>query len=908
MKVFISYPFDDRFPQNEEFVYRVSHLLRKQRDIESYCYTEDRRRDDWPNLIGQELKSCDKLIVLVGKKGLGEVQHREVSSFKQKNENDLQGRFVWVIFPDVENPYQTVPNEFVELFSKIVTLGPEYGQAVEKYAISIWEKLTGLRRSDWIYDDGLPVVYPFDYEKDIIKEYANGNGYLLTPERVEQGCPIRWPSVKEISVGGGGHRFHDNPLDEEVIGKYREEDARIIVDVRGLYHPKDMNKKGRCLAAMNLAFPEAGPRKKLCYPLRGILRVGIVVSGGIAPGINAVIAGIVKRHRLYHEYQEKLWSKDQRKRDRYALEIFLFRDGFSGLSRKKHISLSDESVESQASMGGSMISTSRFDPLLDRLDVSDRDEEIRDIVDYLFGFIDILYVIGGDGTMRAAHAIWTKSQTKSHLRAIKGKKPGRPSCVVGIPKTMDNDILWVWQAFGFLSAVEKAKEFIHQLHTEAKSNPRLCIVQLFGSDSGFVVSHAALASGLCKAALIPEVPFTMKGLSRYIRDDLSEQYALRQDRDWQSPYGIVLLAETAVPQDVEDYIDNPEYPDMGLEEREKEAIRKFVGSSLLNMNDIVDWKSLCDSLCSQAEQSASSLKRRIWDHIPGEIQGIIHGIARSFSENQGVKALVIKALNEILKKKDFYSPAEMEDVDLTSECREIHLYNRELDRLRTDMSVHNTEKLDAFKQRLSTLGVSWEAIAILTSIEEMRDKILADPGGNRQLIEEFKNRLDKLTQRVAEKFNRRLLEQCFGEEIVKSPSTLVARRIHGQTPDEIRTGGLKIVSNVLQTDIRNPTKLPDPDGYWKDYRIFKNEPRHLLRAIPPSVSDMVFGQRLGILAVDNAMAGYTDFMVSQWLTEYVLVPLKLVVLGRKRVPQHGIFWKSVLANTGQPADIVVYRD
>ena len=52
------------------------------------------------------------------------------------------------------------------------------------------------------------------------------------------------------------------------------------------------------------------------------------------------------------------------------------------------------------------------------------------------------------------------------------------------------------------------------------------------------------------------------------------------------------------------------------------------------------------------------------------------------------------------------------------------------------------------------------------------------------------------------------------------------------------------------------------------------------------------------------MAGYTDFMISQWLTEYVLVPLKLVVLGRKRIPKDGIFWKSVLAKTGQPADLV----
>jgi 6-phosphofructokinase 1 len=68
------------------------------------------------------------------------------------------------------------------------------------------------------------------------------------------------------------------------------------------------------------------------------------------------------------------------------------------------------------------------------------------------------------------------------------------------------------------------------------------------------------------------------------------------------------------------------------------------------------------------------------------------------------------------------------------------------------------------------------------------------------------------------------------------------------------------------------------------------------------VQDVIFGQRLGALAVDNALAGYSDFMISQWNTEFVLVPLELVVLGRKRLPPDGIFWKSVLASTGQPAE------
>jgi len=133
------------------------------------------------------------------------------------------------------------------------------------------------------------------------------------------------------------------------------------------------------------------------------------------------------------------------------------------------------------------------------------------------------------------------------------------------------------------------------------------------------------------------------------------------------------------------------------------------------------------------------------------------------------------------------------------------------------------------------------------------------------------------------------------------------RRVTGQTPDELRTAGLKMVSRLLQKRIRE-LRPPGPRGavspnqgsYWRDYRVVTNEPRHLIRSIRPSVSDVIFGERLGTLAVDNAMAGYRDFVVSQWLTEFVLVPLDLIVLGRKRVPIEGIFWKSVRAKTGQP--------
>jgi 6-phosphofructokinase 1 len=452
-----------------------------------------------------------------------------------------------------------------------------------------------------------------------------------------------------------------------------------------------------------ICFPEAGPREELTYPrIDHDLNVAVVVSGGIAPGINAVIDGITQRHHMYA-------------RNKYAVRVYGFKNGFQAfddLARSQCILIPEHETgndnpnllvtSSHVSEGGSILGTSRFDELLN---IETRKRELEHIVSQLFSWrIDILYVIGGDGSMKAAHAIWSFAQEYANQRNL-----GRKLSVVAIPKTMDNDILWVWQTFGFLSAVERARELIEHLATEVRSNPRLGIMQLFGSDSGFVVSHAVLASktGICDVALIPEVDFSMKQLAAYLKKRMRERYS--QEQKGRIPYGFVVMAETAIPTDAVDYIDIPE---ISLSEREKEAVQKF-----------------------------------------------------------------------------------------------------------------DSER----KQH---------------------------------------------------------------------------KRIEGQTDDALRRAGLKIVSKGLQQ------LLPKVDiGYadqpdWNKLRVFTNEPRHLLRATPPRSIDIITAQRLGILAVDNALAGYTDFMVSQWLTEYVLVPLKLVLLGRKRIPKGGIFWKSVLAKTGQPFNLV----
>jgi 6-phosphofructokinase len=191
-------------------------------------------------------------------------------------------------------------------------------------------------------------------------------------------------------------------------------------------------------------------------------------------------------------------------------------------------------------MGGALLSTSRWDEFVEAR-AMERDALLTRMVGHLEN-VDILYVIGGDGSMRAAHAIWKKAND------LGSRRPGKkPLSVVGIPKTMDNDILWVWQSFGFLSAVEKAREAVLNLHTEAKSNPRLCILQLFGSDSGFVANHAGLASGVCDAVLIPEVDYTMEGLFDHLQERLSKRYV-------ESPHALVVMAETAIPLDAREYI------------------------------------------------------------------------------------------------------------------------------------------------------------------------------------------------------------------------------------------------------------------------------------------------------------------------------------------------------------------
>lgn len=517
----------------------------------------------------------------------------------------------------------------------------------------------------------------FTYEKDILRFYADlekqlsASAFMDCPpdqrgrftNMFNAGVPMVWPTIRCRT----DHKQEQNPLLDQ-IGSARVGIQPLTKQARDVEPDLVMVTALGRYRQTGLHFAEAGPRDEIVqFPHP---QVGILVCGGIAPGINAVIDGIVRRHEAYDRdstvfgYRNGLHGLSQDPAHLQDYRVKLVSSGAGAMSTSEHVS-----------RGGSMLGTFR----LPRMDL-DGEKTLNQVITNLGG-LDVLYVIGGDGSMKAASLL---------LREIRRRK--LPLSVVGIPKTMDNDILWVWQSFGFATAVEKAREVIDCLSTEVLSNPRIGVVQLFGSVSGFVVSHAVLSGqpGQCDAALIPESPFTIRKLA----EKLKAKFAYKGgDVDPnRMPSGMIVMAETAIPQDADKYL--------------KEA--------------------------------------------------------RLTKEEK-------KALAAHLKEKNY---------------------------------------------------------------------------------------------------------------------------LDGQTSDELRSAGLKLVVSGLKKELGKP-------GLFRQVRIFSNEPRHILRATHPSFSDIIFGQRLGGLAVDNAMAGYSDFMVSQWLTEYVLVPIRLVALGRKRIKKDGIFWKSVLAKTGQ---------
>ncbi len=225
------------------------------------------------------------------------------------------------------------------------------------------------------------------------------------------------------------------------------------------------------------------------------MRIGVLTGGGDCPGLNAVIRAVVRKGV-----------------EVYGHAIVGFRDGWRGPLEGESIELTVDSVRGILPRGGTILGSSRTNPLK-------AEDGVGRIVRNLKSLgIDALVAIGGEDTLGVAAAL---------------SREGVP--VVGVPKTIDNDLNATDYTFGFDTAVNIAMEAIDRLHTTAESHHRVLIVEVMGRHAGWIALHSGLAGG-ANVILIPEKPFDIDAVCRYIEHRFQSRYA-----------PIVVVAEGAVP-------------------------------------------------------------------------------------------------------------------------------------------------------------------------------------------------------------------------------------------------------------------------------------------------------------------------------------------------------------------------
>ncbi len=224
------------------------------------------------------------------------------------------------------------------------------------------------------------------------------------------------------------------------------------------------------------SFEMAGPRENIFYH-PGQISCGIVTCGGLCPGINDVIRAIVMS--LYHHYGVRtIWG---------------FRYGFEGLAPRyghKPIALTPGVVREIHNRGGTILGSSRGP------------QDVGSMVDTLEKMrLSTLYAIGGDGTMRGATAIHEEITRR-----------GLKINVIGVPKTIDNDISHIDMSFGYITAVEASNTSTYTAYVEAMgARNGIGLVKLMGRESGFIAASASLANNVVNFCLVPEVEFSLEG-------------------------------------------------------------------------------------------------------------------------------------------------------------------------------------------------------------------------------------------------------------------------------------------------------------------------------------------------------------------------------------------------------------
>lgn len=229
------------------------------------------------------------------------------------------------------------------------------------------------------------------------------------------------------------------------------------------------------------------------------MRVGLLTGGGDCPGLNAVIRSVVRKGIQEH-----------------GLEFVGFRDGWLGALQNTVIPLDIASVRGILPRGGTILGSSRTNPLKHE----DGPRRVRETL--ASHGVDAIIVIGGEDTLGAA--------AEMSRRGID---------LVGVPKTIDNDVAGTDYTFGFDTAVGIATEAIDRLHTTAESHMRTLVVEVMGRHSGWIALHAGIAGG-ANVILIPERPFDIEEVCSWVQSRFKTNYA-----------PIVVVAEGAVPEDGE---------------------------------------------------------------------------------------------------------------------------------------------------------------------------------------------------------------------------------------------------------------------------------------------------------------------------------------------------------------------
>jgi 6-phosphofructokinase 1 len=265
-------------------------------------------------------------------------------------------------------------------------------------------------------------------------------------------------------------------VEGDALANYVRDDERILYDIE--VEPGAVDKHFSPEQTLEIA----GPRERI-YFSPGHVHAAIATCGGLCPGLNDVIRAITRC----------LWY-------RYGVRrISGIRYGYQGLLPENNLPAMDLNptvVDDIHKIGGTVLGSSRGG--------GDRTSDIVDTIEQMN--VNMFFAIGGDGTQKGALAI-----------ADEIDRRGLRIAVIGVPKTIDNDLAFIQRSFGFETAVAEATQTVASAHTEAHSAINgIGLVKLMGRDAGFIAAHTALSSHEANFVLIPEVPFELEGANGFL--------------------------------------------------------------------------------------------------------------------------------------------------------------------------------------------------------------------------------------------------------------------------------------------------------------------------------------------------------------------------------------------------------